>query len=150
MKICFLPIDNRPVCYSLAKNIVSQDSGIELFLPPREILGGLTKDADIRALFTWLKSIPKTDVIILSLDTIAYGGLIPSRRSKESFDEIKNRLEVLKQILKEKDATVLRASNNIPNVNVTYADVLGTYDIVANSKLYITKDAIKKLEEAYK
>ncbi len=53
-------------------------------------------------------------------------------------------------VLKEKDATVLRASNNIPNLKVTYADVLGTYDIVANSKLYITKDAIKKLEEAYK
>ena len=53
-------------------------------------------------------------------------------------------------VLQEKDATVLRASNNIPNLKVTYADVLGTYDIVANSKLYITKDAIKKLEEAYK
>ena len=53
-------------------------------------------------------------------------------------------------VLNEKDDVVLRASNNIPNVNVTYADVLGTYDIVANSKLYITKDAIKKLEEAYK
>ena len=48
------------------------------------------------------------------------------------------------------DETVLRASNNIPNVDVTYADVLNTYDVVANSKLYITKDAIKKLEEAYK
>ena len=53
-------------------------------------------------------------------------------------------------VLKEKDDVVLRASNNIPNLKVTYADVLGTYDIVANSKLYITKDAIKKLEEAYK
>ncbi len=53
-------------------------------------------------------------------------------------------------VLKEKDDTILRASGNIPNVKVTYADVLGTYDIVANSKLYITKDAIKKLEEAYK
>ena len=53
-------------------------------------------------------------------------------------------------VLNEKDDVVLRAANNIPNVNVTYADVLGTYDVVANSKLYITKDAIKKLEEAYK
>ena len=53
-------------------------------------------------------------------------------------------------VLNEKDDVVLRASNNIPNLKVTYADVLGTYDVVANSKLYITKDAIKKLEEAYK
>jgi ribosomal protein L4 len=53
-------------------------------------------------------------------------------------------------VLSEQDNQVLRAANNIPNVEVTYADVLCTYDVVAKSKLYITKDAIKKLEEAYK
>ena len=53
-------------------------------------------------------------------------------------------------VLADQDDTVVRATNNIPNVEVSYADVLSTYDIVANSKLYITKDAIKKLEEAYK
>ena len=50
----------------------------------------------------------------------------------------------------EQDNDILRAVNNIPNADLTYADVLNTYDIVASSKLYITKDAIKKLEEAYK
>ena len=53
-------------------------------------------------------------------------------------------------VLADQDDTIVRATNNIPNVEVSYADVLSTYDIVANSKLYITKDAIKKLEEAYK
>ena len=53
-------------------------------------------------------------------------------------------------VLSDKDDNILRATNNIPNANVTYSSVLGTYDVVANSKLYITKDAIKKLEEAYK
>ena len=53
-------------------------------------------------------------------------------------------------VMNEQNETVLRAANNIPNVEVTYADVLCTYDVVANTKLYITKDAIKKLEEAYK
>ena len=50
----------------------------------------------------------------------------------------------------EQDNNFLRAVNNIPNADVTYADVLNTYDVVASSKVYITKDAIKKLEEAYK
>ncbi len=118
MKILFLPIDNRPVCYSLAKDIASQDSSIELYLPSREALGGLTKNADINALFDWLKNCPKSDSIVLSLDTIAYGGLIPSRRSKESFEDIKRRLEDLKEILKDKDAkiyafsSIMRISNN--------------------------------------
>ena len=70
------------------------------------------------------------------------------------FQEIMDNFEVGKKnvmfVLDQKNDDILRASNNIPNAHVTYADVLGTYDVVANSRLYITKDAIKKIEEAYK
>ena len=53
-------------------------------------------------------------------------------------------------VLADKNDDILRATNNIPNVDVTYADVVNTYDIVASAKVYFTKDAIKKVEEAYK
>ena len=118
MKICFIPIDNRPVCYSLAKDIADIDASIELFLPPRDFLGDLTKNANIDGILNWLKSAPKCDAIIISLDTVAYGGLIPSRRSMESFEEIKSRIENFKQILIEKEAkifafsSIMRISNN--------------------------------------
>lgn len=118
MKICFIPIDNRPVCYSLARDIVSIDSSLEILLPPREFLGGLTHNANIESLFKWLKNLEACDVIILSLDTVAYGGLIPSRRSKETYTEIKKRIELLKEILSEKQAkiyafsSIMRISNN--------------------------------------
>ena len=131
MKICFLPIDNRPVCYNLIKNIVAIDDDIELYLPPREFLGDLTKTANIEYLFKWLKNVPKVDAIILSLDTIAYGGLISSRRSEESFEEIKSRVENLKNILKEKDAkiyafsSIMRISNN--NYNEEEKEYWSTY-----------------------
>ena len=118
MKICFIPIDNRPVCYNLPKDIVAMDSSVELFIPPREYLGDLKKNADIENILNWLENIPKCDSIILSLDTIAYGGLIPSRRSEETFEEIKFRVEKLKQILECKKAkiyafsSIMRISNN--------------------------------------
>ena len=99
-QILVIPIDNRPVCYSLAKDICAIDKSIELLLPPREMLGDLTKNADYNGIIEWLKNVSKCDAIILSLDTIAYGGLIPSRRSRESFEEIKNRIQNLKSILK--------------------------------------------------
>ena len=54
MKVCFIPIDNRPVCYTLAKDICAIDGGIELFIPPREFLGGLDKVADIKKILKWL------------------------------------------------------------------------------------------------
>ena len=116
MKIAFVPIDNRPVCYNLAKDIADIDGSIELFIPPRDFLGDLTKTADIEGLFDWLLNLPQVDAMVLSLDTLAYGGLIPSRRGKESFDEIKERVNKLKPILENKKvyafSSIMRISNN--------------------------------------
>lgn len=116
MKICFIPIDNRPVCYNLAKDIAAIDGDIELFIPPREFLGDLTKTAEVDKILDWLRNIPACDAMVLSLDTIAYGGLIPSRRGTESFEEIKARLEALKPLLEGKKvyafSSIMRISNN--------------------------------------
>ena len=118
MKIAFLPIDNRPVCYSLAKDICAVDKDIELLIPERELLGDLTKSAKTKELLNWLKNIPECDAIILSLDTLVYGGLIPSRRSKENIYELKLSLEKIQNILKQKDSkiyafsSIMRISNN--------------------------------------
>ncbi len=53
-------------------------------------------------------------------------------------------------VVAEKDEKVLRAANNIPYINITTADLVNTYDLVASNKVYVTKDAVKKIEEAYK
>lgn len=45
---------------------------------------------------------------------------------------------------------ILKASNNIPTINVCDAALLNVYDIVATKNIVITTDAIKKLEEAAK
>ena len=103
MKIGFIPIDNRPVCYTLPKLIAEIDESLELFMPERELLGGLKKDADVLALIDWLvNAVSDVDALVISLDTIAYGGLIPSRRSEESFESILARLQKLKNVLKGK------------------------------------------------
>lgn len=118
MKIAFLPIDNRPVCYTLPKIIAGIDGNVEFTIPQRELLGDLKKIADIDGLFEWLKNLPKQDAIIISLDTLVYGGLIPSRRGKESLEDLKLRLEKLKNILLGKNAkiyatsSIMRISNN--------------------------------------
>lgn len=121
MNIAFVPIDNRPVCYTLPEQICAMDGNIRLYMPAREWLGDLTKYADVDKIFQWLKDLPKVDAIILSLDTVAYGGLISSRRSNDSFEKIKERIEKLKEILKDKHAeiyafsSIMRISNN--NIN---------------------------------
>ena len=47
MNIAFIPIDNRPVCYTLPEQICAMDSGIKLFMPEREWLGDLKRFADV-------------------------------------------------------------------------------------------------------
>lgn len=119
MNIAFIPIDNRPVCYSLPVQIVDTNDSINLFLPNRKFLGGLNKPCDIEGIFNWLEHLENIDTFIISLDTLAYGGLIPSRRSNDSFDTIKQRLERLKKILEGRKvyafSSVMRISNN--NIN---------------------------------
>lgn len=116
MKICFIPIDNRPVCYNLAKDIAAIDENIELFIPPREFLGDLTRSAGVNEIIEWIENIPECDAMVISLDTIAYGGLIPSRRSPDSIDKIKIRLNRLKPLLEGKKvyafSSIMRISNN--------------------------------------
>lgn len=116
MKICFIPIDNRPVCYNLAKDIAAIDENIEFFIPPREFLGDLTRNAGVNEIIEWIENIPECDAMVISLDTIAYGGLIPSRRSTDSLEDIKSRLKRLKPLLKNKKvyafSSIMRISNN--------------------------------------
>lgn len=48
-----------------------------------------------------------------------------------------------------KNEDALRASGNLQNVKIQIAELLSTYDVVANNKIVLTKDAVKSLEEAY-
>ena len=77
-RIAFIPIDDRPVCYSLPEQIASIDGEIKLILPPRNLLGNLTKKANVDAILNWLDSVESLDSVVVSLDTIAYGGHVLS------------------------------------------------------------------------
>lgn len=121
MNIAFIPIDNRPVCYTLPEQICAINKSIKLYLPERKFLGDLKKCADVEEIFKWLENLPVCDAIVMCLDTVAYGGLIPSRRSEDTFEQIKNRIEKLKNIIEQKNAkiyafsSIMRISNN--NIN---------------------------------
>jgi len=126
MNVILIPLDNRPVSYTLPKQIAMLNNDINLLLPPREMTGSLTKDADIQEIICWIKQILQTnkvDSIICSLDTIAYGGLIPSRRSPVDENTIISRLNKFKNVVENSQqkpriyafSSIMRISNN--NIN---------------------------------
>ena len=49
----------------------------------------------------------------------------------------------------ENDPTVVRCANNIEKVSVAEVGLLNVCDVVENTNIVITVDAIKKIEEAY-
>ena len=53
-------------------------------------------------------------------------------------------------VTEAKNDDVIRASANIPAVTTTTADLLNTYEVVANKNVVFTEAAIKSIEEAYK
>lgn len=58
-----------------------------------------------------------------------------------------NRNTVL--VVSGKNDDLLRASANIPTLDVVEANLLNVYEIVSNKNVLMTKDAVKKIEEAY-
>lgn len=120
-KIALIPIDNRPICYTLIEQISAVNENLKLYLPERKLLGGLYDIADVSGILNWLKSLPKPDYLIISLDTVAYGGLVPSRRIPDDINIIKSRLEEFKNAIKGCGAkvyafsSIMRISNN--NIN---------------------------------
>lgn len=53
-------------------------------------------------------------------------------------------------VVTDADEAVVRAANNIPTVTTINTSLINVYDVMANEKLVITKEAVKKIEEAYK
>ena len=102
-KVALIPLDNRPVCYSLPAQIGEINNYIKVLLPPRELLGDLNQTAKIDNILNWLDNTlmeSKISFLACNLDTIAYGGLIPSRRGIESLQDIKHRIKNFSSLIK--------------------------------------------------
>ena len=131
MDVCVLPIDNRPICYTLIRDIVACAKEHRLFMPPRSILGGLTSKSNRESLYEYFKEIPLQDAMVVSLDTLAYGGLVASRRDNSSLKDILTNLSKFKDIFQNGNTKVLafssimRISNN--NINVEEKEYWSKY-----------------------
>jgi hypothetical protein len=135
LNVLLIPIDNRPVCYDLPIQITGICNDAKIFIPPKELLGGLTSYANYDGILNWIKETTSNnniDYAILALDTIAYGGLVASRRIEISQKEIKSKIETFISELKKSNAKILATSsimrisnNNVNEEEKTYWDTYG-------------------------
>lgn len=100
-----IPLDNRPCTQRYPRRIAAM-ADLPLEIPPFEALGDLLHPACIPDLRAWLRTKPWT-ALFVSLETLAFGGLIPSRQSNDPLPLALERLSVLRELKRERpDLTI--------------------------------------------
>lgn len=98
-KIVYLPLDERPCNYDFAKKIADGAPDLEFVRPPKFLMGDKKIPADFEGIRKFLlESAAGAEVCILSLDTLLYGGIVPSRLHNLSAAELSRRLSTVSEI----------------------------------------------------
>lgn len=105
MKLVMLPLDERPCNYHFPYEL-ARGTSYQAVRPPHEWMGRKKIAADTERLWTWTQlECQSANGAVIALDTLLYGGIVPSRLHELDITELSRRLEQLK-ILKEQNPTL--------------------------------------------
>lgn len=93
-RIVLLPLDDRPAVAQFAQ-MIGAIADYEVVMPPKEMLGKFTTPGDTKKIQDWLSIVnyAQVDAVVVSVDMLAYGGLIASRTPNVTAAEALKRLE---------------------------------------------------------
>lgn len=98
MKIGLIPLDERP-CNEYFPRALAPVAGGEVVTPPPAMLGRKRQPGRCRDIGDWLKeNAGQWDGLVVSVETLVYGGLIPSRIGHETLDECKQKLQIIREV----------------------------------------------------
>lgn len=91
--LVLVPIDDRPAVGQFAQ-MIGEVADHRVTMPPPEMLGRFTEPGDTAAIESWLRSqdYSKVDALIVSVDMLAFGGLVASRVDRTTYDDAAKRL----------------------------------------------------------
>ena len=97
----YIPLDERPCNYDFAYEIFNDDF-LNIQRVPFEYMGLKKKPGNIEKINDFLiKEAKNADGIVLSIDTLLYGGIVPSRLHFFDYETVAKRLSILKKVKKE-------------------------------------------------
>lgn len=98
LRLALIPLDERPVNTALPVKL-GRIANVDVLLPPREMLGSKKEVGTFTGLGGWLEAIaPQVDGLVVSIETLAFGGLIASRTTHLPLEEARHHISVLKRV----------------------------------------------------
>ena len=116
--LALLPLDDRPCNLQFPAQIAAI-GGTQIVAPPAKLLGQFNQRGDSDALRAWLDKLPEVDALIVSVDMLAYGGLVASRKTNTDLETALARLETLKQWRQSRPNTPVYAFNILMRLAIT-------------------------------
>nr|MDQ3396808.1 DUF4127 family protein [Deinococcota bacterium] len=96
--LLFVPPDTRPPTLDFPLQL-ARAAGLKVLLPDGEALPDMNRPGDKERLKHWLHAqAGGADLLILSLETLCLGGMIPARRVDDSLAEAEAYLDLLPQL----------------------------------------------------
>jgi len=100
LKIVHVPLDERPCNYDFPK-LMFQGKEFDIVRVPFEYMGLKKRPGKIDKIQEFFENECKDAyAAILSIDTLIYGGIVPSRLHYNTIEEVSERLEVIKRVKK--------------------------------------------------
>lgn len=140
MKIGFVPLDDRPCTREFAA-AVARIAGEDLTMPPAPLLGHFLTPGSPEGIIAWLREIgPELDVLVTSIDMLAYGGLIASRSPEPEYNVARERVTALTSIKNAKPRLRILAFNVLMRISVTCFDAASARHWEMVQRLNILED----------
>lgn len=115
-KVVYVPLDERPCNFHYPKALADM-TDMDMVLPDSKILGNMKVPANVPLLIKWLEEETKTaDFLIVSIDMLIYGGIVPSRLHELTVEDCLERLGILKVIKEHNPSIEIYAYNLIMRV----------------------------------
>ncbi|MFC4777071.1 DUF4127 family protein [Paenibacillus sp. GCM10023252] len=120
--ILLLPVDARPVTRELPCQI-AHIGGWSVQVPEERKLGFLKSPGDVEWLHAWLKSeAEKAEGLVLSIDMLLYGGLVPSRVNTDSLEAVSARLAIIRELKRLYPAKSIMAFSSTMRISNNYVN----------------------------
>lgn len=98
-KVVYLPLDERPCNYSYVGFLCEDSEKFNLVRPDLSEMGNKKLPANYEGIKSFLlRECADADYLVIAVDTLLYGGIVPSRLHYLTKEELGQRLSVLKTI----------------------------------------------------